>query len=106
MSSPRARPKTDTDPENDPENDEEAEPEPELDPAVRKYHVIQDLHNNGICMIPATVGPFGDFGPMLEMLLHGTFPADVNYMAQLVKHRKGKQHTREICLHKLDCKRK
>eukprot|EP00978_Attheya_sp_CCMP212_P008002 scaffold18647_cov26-Attheya_sp.AAC.1 len=94
MSSPRARPKTDT----DPENDEDAEPAPELDPAVRKYHVIRDLHNNGISMIPATVGPFGDFGPMLEMLIYGTFPADVNYMAQLAKHRKGKQHTREICL--------
>jgi hypothetical protein len=35
---------------------------------------------------------------MLEMLLYGTFPSDVNYMAQLAKHRKCKQHTREISL--------
>jgi hypothetical protein len=91
--SPRAHPKTDT----DPKNDEDAEPEPELDLVVRKHHVIQYLHNDGISMIPATIGPFRDFGPMLEMLLlYGTFPSDVNYMAQLAKHQKGKQHTRDI----------
>jgi hypothetical protein len=76
-----------------------AEPPPvPLDPSIRKHHVIQNLHKNGISLVPATVGAFGDFGPMLEMLLYGTFPPDVNYMAQLSTHRTGIAHTKEMCL--------
>jgi hypothetical protein len=49
-------------------------------------------------MIPATVGPFGDLGPMFEFLLHGTFPTDVNYTTLLTNHRVGVAHTKEMCL--------
>jgi hypothetical protein len=49
-------------------------------------------------MIPATVEPFGDLGPMLEFLLYGTFPSDVNYMTLLTKHRVGVAHTKEMCM--------
>jgi hypothetical protein len=71
---------------------------PELDAAILKHHVIQNLHDNGISMIPATVGTFGDLGPMLEFLLYGTFPTDVNYTSLLSKHQVGVEHTKEMCL--------
>ena len=64
-------------------------PEPKttpLHPNVCKHYVIQNLLNNGISMILATVSAFGNFGPMLDMLLYGTFPPDVNYMTQLSTH--------------------
>jgi hypothetical protein len=35
------------------------------DPTVHKHHVMADLRRQGISMIPATVGSWGDMGPML-----------------------------------------
>jgi hypothetical protein len=108
MSSPRVKPKPDNDPtkttttttpQTDPTSTTDDPDENDLDPGLRRHHVIQNLHNNGISMVPATIGSFGDFGPMLEMLLYGTFPSDVNYMTQLAKHRVGVAHTKQVCLH-------
>jgi hypothetical protein len=102
MSKPRVKPRAakqtnSTPPPNMPSNPPVPD-EPELDPAILKHHVIQNLHDNGISMVPATVGPFGDFGPMLNFLLYGTFPTDVNYTTLLSSHRVGVAHTKEMCL--------
>jgi hypothetical protein len=99
MSSPTVKPKKTNRTKNITTTPVVPEPAPvPLDPSVRKHHVIQNLLNNGISMIPATVGGLGDFGPMLEMFLYGTFPPDVNYMTQLSTHRTGVKHTKEACL--------
>eukprot|EP00978_Attheya_sp_CCMP212_P041981 scaffold248417_cov67-Attheya_sp.AAC.8 len=57
------------------------------DPTLHKHHVMADLRKHNISMIPATIGPWGDMGPMLELTLYGTFPSDVNYMSILAGHR-------------------
>jgi len=99
MSTPRVKPKPDKLPtDKTSPSTPTADDPPPLPPGILRHHVIQNLHNNGISMIPATVGPFGDFGPMLEFLLYGTFPSDVNYMTLLATHRTGVEHTKEICL--------
>jgi hypothetical protein len=102
MTKPRLKPRTDKSTTNNtPSNTPTTTPKPdkpELDAAILKHHVIQNLHDNGISMIPATVGTFGDLGPMLEFLLYGTFPTDVNYTSLLSKHQVGVEHTKEMCL--------
>jgi hypothetical protein len=69
-----------------------------LDPNLKKHQVISDLLLHGISMIPATVGPLGDLGPMLEMLLYGSFPSQVNYMRLIAKQRKRIATTKEAIM--------
>jgi hypothetical protein len=71
---------------------------PELDPTILRHHIIQNLHNNGISIIPVTVGSFGDLGPMLELTLYGSFPSDVNYMKLLKKTSSWHRSHQGICL--------
>eukprot|EP00978_Attheya_sp_CCMP212_P024388 scaffold76486_cov33-Attheya_sp.AAC.8 len=70
-----------------------------LDPNnLQKHQVFSDLLLHGISMIPATVGPWGDLGPMLEMLIYGSFPSQVNYMRLIAKHRTRIASTKEAIM--------
>eukprot|EP00978_Attheya_sp_CCMP212_P042953 scaffold271652_cov67-Attheya_sp.AAC.2 len=57
------------------------------DPTLHKHHVMADLRQHGIIMIPVTISPWGDMGPMFKLTLYGTFPSDINYMSILFGHR-------------------
>ena len=70
-----------------------------LDPNLKKHQVISDLLLHGIStMIPTTVGPWGDLGPMLKMLLYGSFPSQVNYMRRIARQRKCIASTKEAIM--------
>eukprot|EP00978_Attheya_sp_CCMP212_P025227 scaffold80826_cov61-Attheya_sp.AAC.2 len=43
-------------------------------------------------------GPWGDLGPMLEMLLYGSFPCQVNYMQLIARHRTHITSTKEAIM--------
>ena len=61
MSSPTVKPNKPKKPTTPPTTPVIPEPEPTpLHPSVRKHHVIQNLLNNGISLVPATVGSFGE----------------------------------------------
>eukprot|EP00978_Attheya_sp_CCMP212_P010180 scaffold24456_cov51-Attheya_sp.AAC.3 len=69
-----------------------------LDPNLKKHQVISDLLLHGISMIPATVGPCGDLGPMLEMPLYGSFPSQVKYMRLIARHQTHIESTKEAIM--------